>query len=159
VSSSFPIAINCQIKELVLNDFNLRLSHSRSGKPLKKANQRVNLFHTLLCSGYAPQNARVFGRLNFELDHPQCGNYRRGLASDHLKRSALYRASCLGIEVRLRVEPDCAWLVAKRPGAEAEYHDIPSAEIPRIVERFLSIGEDPEKFNAFLSAAAAVGQK
>jgi hypothetical protein len=52
---------------------------------------------------------------------------------------------------RLRVEPDGnGWLVIKRPGAESEYHDIPSAEIPRIVERFLSIGEDPEKFKAFL---------
>ncbi len=45
VSSSFPIAINCQIKELVLDDFNLRVSHSRSGKPIKKVNQRVNRFH------------------------------------------------------------------------------------------------------------------
>ena len=91
----------------------------------------------------------MFGRLNFELDHPQCGNYRRGLASDHLKRSALYRASCLGIEVRLRVEPDCAWLVAKRPGAEAEYTDIAQREVAGVVERFLAIREDPEKFKAF----------
>jgi hypothetical protein len=29
----------------------------------------------------------------------------------------------------------------------------------RIMERFLAIGEDPEKFKAFLSAAAAVARK
>jgi len=46
-SNSFLIAINCQIKELVLNDFNLRVSHSRSGKPIKKVNQRVNRFHAI----------------------------------------------------------------------------------------------------------------
>jgi hypothetical protein len=78
VSRSFPIALSCQIKELVLDDFYLRVSHLRSGKPIKKINQRVNRFHTLLCSGYAPQNARVFGRLNSELDHSQRGNHRRG---------------------------------------------------------------------------------
>ncbi len=44
---SFLIAINSQIKELVLNDFNLRVSHSRSGKPIKKGNQRVNRFHAV----------------------------------------------------------------------------------------------------------------
>jgi len=47
VSSSFPIALNCQIKELLLDDFDLRVSHSRSGKPIKKVNQRVNRFHAI----------------------------------------------------------------------------------------------------------------
>jgi hypothetical protein len=61
VSSSFPIAQNCQIKELLLDGFDLRVSHSRSGKPIKKVNQRVNRFHKY-GFGYAPQNARVFGR-------------------------------------------------------------------------------------------------
>jgi hypothetical protein len=41
VSSSFLIAIICQINELLLDDFDLRVSHSRSGKPIKK----VNRFH------------------------------------------------------------------------------------------------------------------
>jgi hypothetical protein len=54
-SSSF-LALNCQIKELVLDAFDLRVSdflprkefvrNSRSGKPIKKVNQRVNRFHT-----------------------------------------------------------------------------------------------------------------
>jgi hypothetical protein len=47
----------------------------------------------------------------------------------------------------------------KRPGAESEYHDIPQGEVAGIAEQFQAIGEDPEKFKAFLSAAAVVGQK
>jgi len=46
VSSSFLIAIICQIKELVLDDLGLCVNNSRSGKPIKKVNQRVNRFHT-----------------------------------------------------------------------------------------------------------------
>jgi hypothetical protein len=72
-----------------------------------------------------------------------------------LKKIALYRASCLGIELRLRVEPDGnGWLVIKRPDTESEYHDIPSAKIAGVVERFVAIGDDPEKFSAFLSRVA-----
>jgi hypothetical protein len=37
--------------------------------------------------------------------------------------------------------------------------NVAESEIPGIVERFLAIGEDPEKFKAFLSAAAAVARK
>lgn len=47
VSSSFPIALNCQIKELLIDDFNLHMTHSRSGKPIKKVNQRVDRFHAI----------------------------------------------------------------------------------------------------------------
>jgi hypothetical protein len=72
-----------------------------------------------------------------------------------LKKIALYRASCLGIELRLRVEPDGnGWLVIKRPDTESEYHDIPSPKIAGVVERFVAIGDDPEKFSAFLSRVA-----
>src|SRR5262245_28728765 len=46
MSSSFPIADNCQIKELLLDGFDLRVTYSRSGKPFKKVNQRINRFHS-----------------------------------------------------------------------------------------------------------------
>jgi hypothetical protein len=46
------------------------------------------------------------------------------------------------------------WLVIKRPDTESEYHDIPSAKIAGVVERFVAIGDDPEKFSAFLSRVA-----
>jgi hypothetical protein len=58
VSSSFPIDL-CQIKELLLDDFDLRVSHSPSGNPITKVNQRVNRFHAICTFGYAPQNARA----------------------------------------------------------------------------------------------------
>jgi len=69
VSSSFPIDL-CQIKELLLDDLDLRVSHSRSGNPITKVNQRVNRFHAY-GFGYAPQNARVFGR--FEQSNSAAG--------------------------------------------------------------------------------------
>jgi len=53
----------------------------------------------------------------------------------------------------LRVEPDCAWLVIKKPGLEGSYRDIAQSEVACVLERFLAIGEDPEKFKAFLNAA------
>jgi hypothetical protein len=78
---------------------------------------------------------------------------RKRRASRLLKKFALYRASCLGIELRLRVEPDGnGWLVIKRPGVESQYIDIPSAEIPGVVERFIAIGEDVDRFKAFVQS-------
>jgi hypothetical protein len=58
---------------------------------------------------------------------------------------------------RLRVEPDGnGWLVIKRPGAEAEYHDIAQGEVAGVVERFLAIGADVDRFKAFVNAAATM---
>jgi len=72
------------------------------------------------------------------------------------EKGALYRASCSGIELRLGVELDGnGWLI-KRPEAETEYHDIPSAEIPHVVERFEAIGEDVERFKVFVEEAATM---
>ena len=51
----------------------------------------------------------------------------------------------------MRVEPNGAWLVIKRPEAEAEYRDISSAEIAGVVERFEAIGDSPEKFKALVA--------
>jgi hypothetical protein len=64
------------------------------------------------------------------------------------------------IKETINIMPDGnGWLVITRPDAESQYIDIPSAEIAGVVERFLAIGEAPEKFKAFLSAAVAVVQK
>src|SRR5215831_13125849 len=59
VSSSFPIVIICQIKELVLDDFDLSVTHSRSGNPIKKVNQSVNRFHTVSTVSDAHDKMRV----------------------------------------------------------------------------------------------------
>jgi hypothetical protein len=64
-------------------------------------------------------------------------------------------ASCHGIEIRLRVDPGVAWLTWKRPGCERQYRDIPEAEVAATVEQFQAIGEDAERFKAFVSAAEA----
>ena len=53
--------------------------------------------------------------------------------------------------MRLRVDPGAAWLTIKRPGCEREYRDIPDAEVAATVDQFLAIGEDPEKFEAFVN--------
>jgi hypothetical protein len=52
----------------------------------------------------------------------------------------------LGIELRLRVEPDGAWLTIKRPGEERQYRDIPESDVPALVAEFEAIGESPERF-------------
>jgi hypothetical protein len=71
-----------------------------------------------------------------------------------LKKSAIYRASCNGVEIRLRIEPDGAWLVIKRPGLEASYVEIEDRDVPALVAELEAIGDDPEKFSAFLSRVA-----
>jgi hypothetical protein len=38
---------------------------------------------------------------------------------------------------------------------EASHHDIAQGEVAQVVERFQAIGEDVEKFNAFLSGVAS----
>jgi hypothetical protein len=59
-------------------------------------------------------------------------------------------ASCNGIEMRLRVDPGASWLTIKRPGRERDYRDIPEGQTAATVEQFLAIGEDPQKFKAFI---------
>src|SRR5215471_2864904 len=67
VSSSFFIAINCQIKEFVLDDFNLRVSHSRRGADQKSQSTTQSFSCSQYGFGYASQNARVFTRGGSEL--------------------------------------------------------------------------------------------
>jgi hypothetical protein len=55
------------------------------------------------------------------------------------------KQSCNGIEMQLRVDPGAAWLTIKRPGCERAYRDIP--------DEFQAIGEDVDRFEAFVNAA------
>jgi hypothetical protein len=69
-------------------------------------------------------------------------------------RQRISRASCNSVEIRLRVNEDCAWIVIRRPGTEPTYRDIPDAKVGETVAAFQAIEGDPERFKAFLSRVA-----
>jgi hypothetical protein len=70
-------------------------------------------------------------------------------------RQAVFRASCEGVQVRLRVNPDESWIIIRRPGAEPFYADIPQDQVAAVLAELEAIGEDPEKFKAFVSTIEA----
>ncbi len=46
-----------------------------------------------------------------------------------------------------------AWLTIKRPGEERQYRDIAQSEVAGVVEQFEAIGEDVDRFKAFVCVA------
>ena len=54
------------------------------------------------------------------------------------------------------VHPDETWLTIKRPGCERDYRDIPDGDVAATGEQFQAIGEDVEKFKAFVSSSQAL---
>jgi hypothetical protein len=64
------------------------------------------------------------------------------------------RLSCIirGVEVRLRVNPDAAWIVIRKSGTGPRYCDIPQDQVAAVVVELQGIGEDPRKFAAFVNA-------
>jgi hypothetical protein len=74
-------------------------------------------------------------------------------------RQEIYRASCNSMEIRLRVNPDNAWVVIRSPGRELFYRDIEQGEVAGVLAEFHAIGKDPEKFKTFVNAVeAGLGQ-
>ena len=63
----------------------------------------------------------------------------------------IYRASCKGTEIRLRVNVDAAWLVIKRPGQPADYVDIQPKDIDELLRQFQAIKGDPGRFDEFVA--------
>jgi len=63
----------------------------------------------------------------------------------------IYRASCNSVEVRLRVNPDSAWIVIRRPGAEPYYRDIAEIELPGLMAQYRAIDGDAGRFGAFVA--------
>ena len=49
--------------------------------------------------------------------------------------------------------PDGAWLVIRKPHSEAQYVELADGELAKVLSDFQDIGEDPEKFKAFVDAA------
>jgi hypothetical protein len=50
---------------------------------------------------------------------------------------------------------DQSWLTIKQPGVEALYRDIPEDQVTAVVDQFLAIETDPEKFRAFVNSFSA----
>jgi len=53
--------------------------------------------------------------------------------------------------LRLRVNPDSSWLVIRVPGSE-RHREIPQDQVAAVPTEFQGIGEDAEKFAAFVNA-------
>lgn len=70
-----------------------------------------------------------------------------------LWRNAIWRSSCNGTEIRLSVQRGSgAVLKIKRPGMPETWIEIDIADVGATVEEFQAIGEDLEKFRAFVDA-------
>ena len=67
-------------------------------------------------------------------------------------RQEIYRASCNGTMIRLRVNVDNAWITIDRPNAEPFYRETDQGEVAGVLAEFRAIGGCPEKFEAFVSA-------
>jgi hypothetical protein len=74
-------------------------------------------------------------------------------------KNRIYRSSGFGIEIRLSVTRDGAWLVIRRLRVEPYYRDIPEAELDAVVGEFQAIRKDPAKFQAFVNAENRQGIK
>lgn len=70
-------------------------------------------------------------------------------------RQEIYRASFNGAEIRLRVNPDNAWIVIRRPGAEPYYRDIAESELPELMAQYRAIDGDAGRFQDFLGRVAS----
>ena len=64
---------------------------------------------------------------------------------------SVYRASCNGVMIRLRVNPDSAWITIDRPAHEPFYREFSESKIAAVLARFKAIERDPEKFEAFVN--------
>ena len=67
-------------------------------------------------------------------------------------QQAVYRGWSGGVEIRLRVNPDRAWIVITGPGTESRYFDVPDDQVGAVTAEFQAIGDSPEKFKAFINA-------
>jgi hypothetical protein len=66
-------------------------------------------------------------------------------------RQTIYRMSSGGVEIRLRVNADDAWIVIRRAGAEPFYRDISESELPGLLAQYRAIDGSAERFKAFVN--------
>jgi len=78
----------------------------------------------------------------------------RAIVAEHEYILLRYRLLQLISQVRLRENPgDRSWLTIERPGCDREYFEIPEHAVADVVEQFLAIDGDVEKFKTFVNAA------
>lgn len=65
-----------------------------------------------------------------------------------------YRKSCFGVELRFRIDPDCAWITVERPGCGRELVEIADKDVDAVKDRFDAIDGDPQRFAEFVSTFA-----
>jgi len=70
----------------------------------------------------------------------------------------VFRASCNGVELRLRIDADGAWAVVRRPGSPAHYVDL-ERDIESTIERFHAINGDRNKFDDFVKDICPIARK
>jgi hypothetical protein len=74
-------------------------------------------------------------------------------------QNAIFRASCRATEIKLSIQRGSgAVLTIKRPRTETQGIEIPEQDVATLVAEFQAIGEDPEKFEAFVNAAESAYQ-
>ena len=66
----------------------------------------------------------------------------------------IYRSSCDGVEIRIVQTPGLTYLVV-RGRVHDHYAELPDADVGATVEEFQAIGEDPDRFQAFVNARVA----
>ena len=63
-----------------------------------------------------------------------------------------FRASCNGIEIRIRQNIDAAWIIIDQPGCERFYRELTEAELPAVLDRYHAIDGNAERFDAFVDS-------
>jgi hypothetical protein len=71
-------------------------------------------------------------------------------------KNAIYRSSCNGIEIRLVITPDVAYLAIRKPHSEPSYRELAEGDVAKVLAEFQNIGTDVQRFEAFVNAAGAV---
>jgi hypothetical protein len=69
-------------------------------------------------------------------------------------KNKIYRSSCNGVEIRIVQTPGLTYLVVRGRGHD-HYAELPDADVGATVAEFQAIGEDPDRFQAFVNARVA----
>jgi hypothetical protein len=80
------------------------------------------------------------------------GSFVMEVAPSFVPKNRICRASCNGIELRLVMMPDFAYLTIGKPHSERSYRELTGGELATVLDEFQAIGEAPDRFKAFVDA-------